>query len=273
MTKDDYVFIAYSNRDYNFVNALVTDLQRGGIHVWRDIDQIDPGANWHIALKKGIQNASAIILVLSNNFSFSQWLLHEVDQFILENNKIVLVVIDDAGIEYMPKKLRNFLFVDFRGDYNAGLKKLIQEFSDIKLPSGVVEQTVSRSKGYVFLSYCDEDSFFLIDLKLFLKGNGYAFWDYEESDRDYHTQLFIELEDVIKQAAATLCILSPDWKRSKWTVKEYLFSEEVGTPVFLLKIKELGPTLVIAGIPYIDFIRHKDSGFERLQRELTRKGL
>lgn len=78
---------------------------------------------------------------------------------------------------------------------------------------------------------------------------------------------------MIQEAAATLSILSPSWKRSEWAVKEYMFSSEVGTPVFLLRAKKIGPTLVIAGVPYIDFVQDRVSGFKKLDRELNRKGL
>jgi hypothetical protein len=78
---------------------------------------------------------------------------------------------------------------------------------------------------------------------------------------------------VIKDAAATLSVLSEDWKRSTWAVKEYFFSDEVGTPVFLLKAKAIGPTLAITGIPYIDFTQSIKAGFEKLDLELNKKGL
>ena len=132
---------------------------------------------------------------------------------------------------------------------------------------------IYKTKGYLFLSYAEEDGDFLEELRNFLKKHKYAYWDYEESDRDYNAQLFLEIEGVIRDAAATLSILSPAWKKSQWTVKEYLFSEEVDTPVFLLKTKELGPTLVIAGMPYISFLKDRKCGFTKLAKELHRKGL
>ncbi len=108
---------------------------------------------------------------------------------------------------------------------------------------------------------------------MFLERRGYGFWDYAKSDRDYHTQLFLELEMAIKEASAVLSILSPHWKRSKWTIREYLYAEEIGSPIFLLKAKEMEPTLVIAGIPYIDFVGNTESGLLKLDKELNRKGL
>ena len=56
-------------------------------------------------------------------------------------------------------------------------------------------------------------------------------------------------------------------------MREYLFSEEAHVPVFLLRVKEIPPTLAIAGLPYIDFVRDLTSGFRELQRELSRAGL
>ncbi len=48
---------------------------------------------------------------------------------------------------------------------------------------------------------------------------------------------------------------------------------EVGVPVFLLRVRNPGPTLVIAGLPYIDFTQDRPAGFKKLERELSRKGL
>lgn len=67
--------------------------------------------------------------------------------------------------------------------------------------------------------------------------------------------------------------LSPSWKVSRWTRKEYLFAEEVGTPVFLLKVKDPGPTLIIAGSHFIDFTSNTEAYFCKLAKELDQKRL
>ncbi|MBK8024635.1 MAG: toll/interleukin-1 receptor domain-containing protein [Chloroflexi bacterium] len=161
--------------------------------------------------------------------------------------------------------------------YDVGLRRLIASLPEsVKqnaLRSAAQAEAAPKSRGYVFISYAEEDSDFVDTLRDFLGVKGYGYWDYQASDRNFHTQLFLELEEVIKNAAATLSVLSPDWKKSTWTAKEYIFSEEVGTPVFLLMSREMGPTLVTAGVPYIDFTRDELVGFERLDRELRRKGL
>jgi hypothetical protein len=83
----------------------------------------------------------------------------------------------------------------------------------------------------------------------------------------------IELEGVIKDAAGTVSVISPNWKQSKITRKEFYFSEEVGTPVFLLKVRDPGPTLALSGLTFIDFTRDHAKGFAKLDKELKRRGL
>jgi hypothetical protein len=43
--------------------------------------------------------------------------------------------------------------------------------------------------------------------------------------------------------------------------------------VFLFRVRDPGPTLVIAGLPYIDLTHDKSAGFLRFDKELSRKGL
>ena len=94
------------------------------------------------------------------------------------------------------------------------------------------------NKGYVFLSFYDSDSIFTSELRDFLKSQELAYWDFEEGERNYQIQFFIELENAINGATAVLSVVSPDWKKSKRSVREFIYSEEIGKPVFLLKYEK-----------------------------------
>ena len=268
------VFISYSRMDKIFVERLISDLRMAGISVWIDVEQIKAGSNWVNAIERGLEQSSVLLYVSSKHSIDSSWIASEIEVFRSSERKVIIpIVIDNAGAENMPRGLAMIQRADFRQDYDAAFDSLKTSLIAIVGEREAIKAKPKKIKGYVFLSYAEEDSEFLIKLRRFLKDHGYAYWDYEESDRDYQAQLFLELEGVISEATATLCILSPSWKRSQWTIKEYLFSEEINTPVFLLKAKELGPTLVTAGIPYIDFTIDTQRGFEKLARELQRKRL
>jgi TIR domain len=268
-----YIFVSYARLDKPFVDRLTSDLAKAGVPLWRDVDEIEPGTNWPQQISTAVSRAVGLIYVSSRNSVLSPWIEKELQEMIAKSGQVFPIVLDNEGAENMPSSLKEIQWVDFREDYNASIAKLRESISRLTDLGAPREQATTQSRGYVFLSYTDADNDFVEELRRYLKKRGYAYWDYSESDRDYHGQLFLELENVIQEAAATLSILSPSWKHSEWAVKEYMFSSEVGTPVFLLQAKKIGPTLVIAGVPYIDFVQDRVSGFKKLDRELNRKGL
>jgi len=137
----------------------------------------------------------------------------------------------------------------------------------------VSEPSTPPAKGYVFLRYAEEGADFLAKLRALFGERGYAYWEFESSDRDYQKRIDLELEGVISSAVATVSVLSEAWKASTWSLRELFFSQEIGKPVFLLKAKPISPTLAIAGFPYIDFTKDNLEAFSRLAKELTRAGL
>ena len=270
-----HVFISYSRKDAEFVDRLANDLRNAGVNVWRDIDDIAPGEDWAGNIKDAVTKANVFLYVASKDSIHSQWMNREVAIALQMGITVIPVIIDDDGAGNLPTDLRRIQWLDFRKNYNAALSELIKALPKLSKSEDVKEaQNGSpKSKGYVFISFAEEDSDFVKELRNALSDRGYGYWDYQNSDRDYHTLLFLELESIIKEASATLSVLSPDWKKSQWAAKEYLFSQDVGTPVFLLMYRDMGPTLVTAGQPYIDFTKSKEDGFAKLDRELKRKGL
>lgn len=274
MDVNQYVFISYSRHDTAFVDKFSADLRKHGLQVWIDRESIAPGKQWQEQIELGLKGASVLIFVVSQNSLKSRWMTHELEAYSAEGKKIVPVIIEDIEATQLPAFIANIQWADFRRSYKEGLEKLLEALG-VKLELRVtpIPPKTKQTKGYVFLSYAESDSDFVGSLKKFLKDHGYAYWDYEESDRDYHSHLYLELEGVIIEASATLSILSEAWKRSQWTIKEFFFSQEVNTPVFLLKAKELGPTLAIAGMTYIDFTKSLQAGYVKLNKELNRKKL
>lgn len=272
-SKGHYVFISYSRHDQVFVRRLTQDLQASGVDVWLDTADIAAGANWQREITAGLTGAEVLLYVASQNSVQSAWVNREVQEVLTMDKRVIPLVLDDVGAKNLPIFLQSIQWVDFRATYTEALQKLLTALPVAMQHEQPIAPKSHQSKGYVFISYAEEDADFIAKLKEFLSGRGYGYWEYEESDRDYHTQLFLELENVIREAVATLSVLSPAWKRSTWTIREYFFSEESHIPVFLLMVKEIGPTLAVAGSPYIDFTRDAKRGFEKLDKELKRKGL
>jgi hypothetical protein len=264
-----HIFISATPRDTPFVERLAKDLSEAGVRVWRAREQVQPGENWARAVEDALAAATAVVFVSSEHSSVSAIMKTEITSMVRREAFVIPVLVDDAPLPY---GLANRQAIDFRGDYRSALLMLLDALPQQR-DRAARETPVKKSKGYVFLSYAEEDAAFVDDAKAFLGERGYAYWDYRESDRDYDNDLFLELEQVITDAVATLSVVSSNWKRSRTAVKEYHFSTELNKPVFLLRISDPGPTLLIAGIPYIDFMTDRTRGFERLGKELSKRGL
>jgi hypothetical protein len=269
----EYVFISYSVKDKAFVSKLNNDLNLNGVNTWVDIQQINPGEMWKDSLEIALRNANLIIVVLSENSLNSNYVLREFTASIRAGKRVITIKIGHLDIEKVPNTVKDIQWLDFTDDYQNSFDRLLKN-----IPSAVIQQqpitsNKQKSKGYIFLSYAEEDDSYADELKVFLKHNQFAYWDYQSSERNYHSQFFLELESVIEDARATLSVITSYWKTSVWATREYFFSEEIGTPVYLLKFQPTKPILAISGQHYFDFFTNKPTAFTRLSNELKRKGL
>ena len=267
-----YVFISYSRQDRNFVERLSAALKFAGVQTWTDVENIAAGANWQNEIEKGLLQAQVFLYVASRNTSTSKWMEQELAAFMQGAGRVIPIIIDDQGPATLPPLLQQYQWVDFRSDFDAAVQSLLKGIRSLQ-GSTPVAVTKTKSKGYVFISYAAEDAAFVAELKLYLKERGYSYWDFRESDRNYQVDYTLELESVITNAEATLSIISPDWKKSPTSLQELHFSKEVQTPVFLLRFRDPGPTLALAGMTFIDFTRSHKTGFTKLDVEMKRFGL
>jgi TIR domain len=274
MPKNKYVFISYASKDAEIVGSIASALQAAGIKIWMDVQDIAPGANFAEAIRNAIDRASAYIYVASHNSAVSNYMQLELIRAITKRADFPLipVILDDAGIEGLPHWLKVYQGVDLRRDFDSGLRALTTSLAKDIPTVGPMPPSAPKNKGYAFISYSIHDNEFLEDLKAFLGKHGYGYWDFHESKRDYQTQFHLELEGVIRDSQAVLCVVTPQWKLSRWAPREYLFSEEIAKPIFLLKYRALEPTLLIAGSSYIDFVNDKTKGYSELDRELRERG-
>ena len=267
-----YVFISYSRQDREFVEKLTDALSAAGVETWTDVSNIAPGQNWQAEIEQGLLGAEVLLFVSSQNTSASQWMEHELLAFTKGSGRVIPLIVDADGARSLPNALRQFQWADFRGDFGVAIQSLVEGLASLRQSKPLARPEV-KSKGYVFISYASEDEAFVEELKTHMKGRGYTYWDFRESERNYQVDYTIELEAVINDAEATLSVISPDWKRSPTSLQELHFSKEVRKPVFLLRFKDPGPTLALAGMTFIDFTGPRKAGFAKLDSELVKFGL
>ncbi len=243
-----YVFISYSRQDREFVKRLTDALSAASIETWTDIANIEAGQNWQHQIEKGLLGAEILLYVSSRNTSTSQWMEQELRAFMRGTGRVIPLVVDKEGENSLPSVLRQFQRVDFRSDLTDAVQKLLVGIASLRQTQPLARPK-AKSKGYVFISYAAEDGAFVEALKAHMKGRGYTYWDFRESQRNYQVDYTIELEGVTSDAEATLSVVSPDWKKSPASLQELHFSKEVHTPVFLLRVRDPGPTLALGFCP------------------------
>lgn len=127
MTKN--IFVSYSRREVGFVDDLVRNLEEKGYTAWLDYRNLVPGTPWLDQIHKGIQDADDILLVVSKASLASQNVEVEWRRVLKQEKRIILLIFEAVDL---PPELEKYEWVDFRGNYKAGLKEL---FSQLEQPT------------------------------------------------------------------------------------------------------------------------------------------
>jgi hypothetical protein len=123
-----HVFLSHNSKDKPWVIKLKTSLEKEGIKVWLDKDEIRPGDLFAKALEKGIEESRAVALIISPESMSSGWVENEYYRALsLATNgqlQLIPVLYKDAQI---PGFLKDRNWVDFsnESEYDEKLEILI----------------------------------------------------------------------------------------------------------------------------------------------------
>ena len=278
IASSSFAFASYSARDADSVLPIVEALHSRGFNVWIDRKELAPGVNWSNSIVDAVRDARVLLWFAGRGTSTSEWMTFEL-QSVLERGDsaaiVIPVLVAGAEPEKLPAIIRARQWLDARVEIATAIERLAAVLEEHlgKPREAEAHASTTQNKGYVFISYSVNDKTFLTELKSFLKSKAYGYWDFHENKRDYQAQFHLELEAVISDARAVLCVVTTSWKHSRWAPREYLFAEDIRKPTFLLRAEAMKPTLLIAGSSYIDFVGDRDFAFLELERELSSAGL
>ncbi len=92
---DKKLFISHSDKDTTYANLLVRALKKKGIEVFTSQDSLLPGTDWDSILRKELQESTAVVALISDNWSQSTWAATEYGAAYALGKKIIPVLIDD----------------------------------------------------------------------------------------------------------------------------------------------------------------------------------
>lgn len=73
------VFLSYANTDKEFASALSNELERRGLSVWSDKQNLLPGDNWSLEIGKALAKSQAMVVLISPESMRSEKVRQEIE--------------------------------------------------------------------------------------------------------------------------------------------------------------------------------------------------
>ncbi len=110
------IFVSYSRVDQKFALRLKESLEKIGIDVWLDLEDIEPGIKWSTAIQNGLIQSDLMVLILSPESVASQNVEDEWQYFLDERKPIVPVYWRECRPHFQISRLQ---YIDFRQGITA----------------------------------------------------------------------------------------------------------------------------------------------------------
>lgn len=114
-------FLSYSRSQYYFAESLALRLQTGGLAIWFDVQQLEPGSDWQRDIADGLAGSESVLLLASRAALASPYVAREWQTALQQNKPVIVAVLEAARL---PPELRRMPMVDLRGEFEAGVTQL-----------------------------------------------------------------------------------------------------------------------------------------------------
>jgi transcription initiation factor IIF auxiliary subunit len=116
-----HIFISYSSKDRDFALQLADSLEKF-FDIWIDREELEGGLAWEKAIETALADCEVFIVVVTPKSNDSEWVARETIR--AEQLKKPRIPILLAG--QLPLRLLNLQFVDFQGDFEGGMRDLLE---------------------------------------------------------------------------------------------------------------------------------------------------
>lgn len=114
-------FVSYSRADSHFVRELRAALVEGGHEVWLDVDEIDPSDNWLASIDRALEDAAAVLFVVSPDSFRSEICMHELRRAAAHRKRIIALTRGGVDDEAVPDELAGAESIDVGNGFAAVL--------------------------------------------------------------------------------------------------------------------------------------------------------
>ncbi len=104
-------FLSYSRNDYQAAEFMVLGLQKRGLRVWFDVQQLEPGTDWQADIRNGLEQSENVLLLASRSSLESPYVEREWRHALAAGRPVIVARLDSVRL---PSDLRDAPIVDCR---------------------------------------------------------------------------------------------------------------------------------------------------------------
>lgn len=116
------VFLSYPSEERPFAEQVASALRKVGVKVWVDFEQVRPGTALAPAIKKAIDDADSVVVLLSGRPP-SPNLMLELGLAFSKGVRVVPVLLESVEL---PAEIRGLRYVDLRKDRERRLWQIVE---------------------------------------------------------------------------------------------------------------------------------------------------
>lgn len=116
-----YYFVSYSRQEVTFADSFSQELEKRGIRTWIDFRNLVPGKPWQSQLDDGVNNAAAILLVVSKESMASVPVKDEWTKSLAAGKRVILVIFEPCKLD---DDLTGLEWVDFTQNFKKAMNQL-----------------------------------------------------------------------------------------------------------------------------------------------------
>jgi hypothetical protein len=124
-----HIFISYSSKDRPFAFQLVKRLERF-FDVWIDREEIQGGLQWEKAIEQALEACSVFLVIVSPDSNESEWVARETIRAEQLGKRCIPALLEGE----LPLRLLNVHYIDFQGDFEGGLRDLLDTLNQYMKP-------------------------------------------------------------------------------------------------------------------------------------------
>jgi hypothetical protein len=139
-----HIFISYSHRDTIHLTKLIEWLKQSDFsetEVWYD-QQIEGGDNWRDEISVALDEAFAVLVILTQNSADSKYCTFEWAYAMGQGISVLPLIFDEISIASVPTPLTSKQFIDCTGEIPPSLKETLRRSKTVPPQTAILNKLV-----------------------------------------------------------------------------------------------------------------------------------